>query len=124
MKLSRQLRGEALRFAVVGGVCFLISTGIYMLICPYMASWLATGVAYVISFCANFFLTCFFTFKEPPTLKRLVGMASAHGINMCLTMALTALAEYLGCPKQLCILPATAVATVFNFFMVRFFFRH
>lgn len=124
---SKQLTGEALRFAVVGAAATGLHYGVYYALLwavPAGAVWLnaAYVVGYVVSFAFNFLATSLFTFHARPTWRRLMGMAGAHGVNLALHVALFNAAILILRPALAPIL-VYAVAVPVNFVLVRLAFK-
>ena len=61
---------EFFRFGVVGCMAIAIQYAVYLLLVDYMNETIANTIGYVISFCCNFLLTTYFTFKVKPNKKR------------------------------------------------------
>jgi len=124
MKASfKNLKGEALRFVIVGLAATALHYLLYLLLMKWMSANPAYAIGYVVSFIANFYATAFFTFRTTPSWQRLGGMAGAHGINFLLHMALFNLFLWMGMPRWLVPLPVYGIAVPVNFLLVRYFFK-
>ena len=83
---NKKLFGEVLRFGIVGTAAVVINYVIYWLLLPFMNENPAYAIGYIISFCANYFLSARFTFKSHTTKKNGVGFAAAHVFNFFLQL--------------------------------------
>jgi len=121
--MKKRAIGEMLRFVVVGVLATLLHYGLYYALMYVVWATLAYAAGYVLSFVFNFFATAYFTFRTPPTWKRLAGMLGAHGINFLLHMVLFQLFLWAGISKTLVPLPVYAIAVPVNFLLVRYVFK-
>ncbi len=69
IRYNKKLFGEVLRFGIVGTMAVVINYAIYWLLLPFMNENPAYAIGYIISFCANYFLSARFTFKSHTTKK-------------------------------------------------------
>ena len=72
---------EFIRFGIVGCIAIAIQYAVYLLLIDYMNETIANTIGYIVSFCCNFLLTTYFTFKVKPNKKRAGGFAFSHLIN-------------------------------------------
>ena len=77
------------------------------------------AIGYIISFCANYFLSARFTFKSHTTKKNGVGFAAAHVFNFFLQLGLLNFFIWLGVPKEWAPFPMYCIAVPSNFIIVR-----
>lgn len=120
----RKIAGEFVRFGLVGALCTVLHYGVYYLLQLVINVNIAYTIGYLAGFVVNFYLTSYFTFREAPTWKRLVGMGGAHGINYLLHMLLLNIFLGVGVPQVWAPIPVYAVAIPVNFLLVRFVFKH
>ena len=64
---------EFYRFGIVGCLSVAIQYIVYLLLIDYMNETIANTIGYIVSFCCNFLLTTYFTFKVKPNKKRAEG---------------------------------------------------
>jgi len=74
-----------IRFCIVGALAAAMHYGIYYLLlqvhCPVNPAYIA---GYLLSFVANYFATCYFTFRSHPSWTHFAGFAGSHAINFVL----------------------------------------
>ncbi len=116
--------GQALRFALVGGLATALHYGLYWLLLRWLSPTVAYALGYAVSFLANFYLTAWFTFGTGPSWAKLAGMGGAHAVNFLLHIVLLEVFLGLGVPPRWAPLPVFAVAIPVNFLLVRRVFRH
>lgn len=114
---------EVIRFGVVGVVATGIHYGIYLLLNLWIWTWLAYTLGYAISFCVNYLLTNWFTFRTRPTVKNGAGFALSHIINYTLHIVLLELFLWLGIPDAWAPIPVYCIAIPVNFLILRRFFH-
>ena len=117
--------GQILRFGLVGGLATLIQYGIYIIFVDVIsiAAVPSTVISYVISFIANFFLSNYFTFHTKPNVKKGLGFALSHLINMGMQVGLVAIFKGI-VGNTLALLPAFAICIPINFLLVRVALTH
>ena len=140
-----QTLGEAIRFALVGGLATLLHWLLYLgllaighdAVCRTIGRWLHTDagqaeegyvyaaytVAYMLSFLFNFLATSYITFCSRPTWARLWGMAGAHAVNYAVHIVLLSLMLWLGVSERWAPVPVYCVAVPINFLLVRYVFK-
>jgi putative flippase GtrA len=114
---------EFVRFAAVGVIATGIHYGIYLLLKGIIPLNAAYTAGYVISFCFNFVLTNFFTFKTQPNMRRGLGFIASHAVNYGLHIVLFNLFLYLSVPENYAPIPVYMIAIPVNFLLIRFVFR-
>lgn len=122
-RFDSHLISEALRFGIVGVGATVLHYLIYYLLMERVPTTLAYSVGYIISFLANYVATCYFTFHEPPSWKRFVGMLGAHATNFALHVLLLNLFLWIGVPPVFAPAPVYAIVVPINFLLVRFIFK-
>lgn len=116
-------KGEFLRFAIVGITAAIIHYTIYFVLYHFINVSVSYTVGYVISWFCNLYLTSKFTFHRKATLKNSAGFAGAHVINYFMHIVLLQFFLWIGMHKALAPLFVMGIATIINFFLVRFVFK-
>lgn len=129
VKISKDNIDEFLRFCLVGIIATAIHYGFYLFVIHIFQIearlWtnIAYSLGYLVSWCANLFLTARFTFHENVTVKRGVGFAASHGINYVLHILLLNLFLYLGLSQRWAPVPVYCIVVPINFILVRTVFK-
>ena len=114
---------EFLRFVMVG----LFATGLHYGIYFVLQKFIQVNVAYTLAkspgFVANFYLTAYFTFGQPPSWKKAFGFGGAHLTNYLIHIGLLNLFLRLGFSRPLAPIPVFLIAIPVNFLLVRFVFK-
>lgn len=121
--ISKIMRMEFIRFAMVGVFATIIHYGIYYILLNLINVNIAYTIGYLISFCCNFWLSAKFTFKADPTTKRGLGFAISHLINYVLQMLVLNVSIKMGIPEPFAPIPVYAICIPVNFLLVRFVFK-
>ena len=119
----KERMNEVARFGVVGVVATAIQYGIYWWLVDYMNETLANTIGYLVSFCCNFLLTTYFTFRVSPSKKRAEGFALSHLVNWAMQSGVLNAALWLGVPSKWAPIPMFAVCVPINFLLVRYFVK-
>ena len=114
---------QFVRFALVGGIATVLHYGIYWVLKHWIWLNVAYTLGYVLSFCANLYLTSRFTFRTDATVKRSAGFAGAHVVNYCLHIVLLNLFVWLGVNDNLAPVFVLCIAVPTNFVLVRTVFK-
>lgn len=122
MKKLKQIP-EFLRFVMVGLFATGLHYGIYFVLQKYIRVNAAYTLGYVLSFVANFYLTAYFTFGQPPSWKKAFGFGGAHLTNYLMHIGLLNLFLWLGFSRPLAPVPVFLIAIPVNFLLVRFVFK-
>ena len=122
-RLDNEKRGEMLRFIIVGIAAVGIQYGVYLVLIKWLSPTLSNTIAYVVSFCFNYFASTRFTFRVRSTAQRGVGFAFSHLINYLLQSLLLVLFLRIGISKPLAMLPVFGICVPINFILVRFFLK-
>ena len=115
--------GQFVRFAINGLLSSGIHYGIYYVLLHHIPANIAYIVGYLVSFISNFFLTCYFTFRTPPTLKRFAGFCASHALNFALHVVLFHVFLWMGVHPLVIPLLVIAIAMLVQFAVLRFFFK-
>ena len=117
-------QGQFIRFCINGVLAVGIQYAVYLvLICCGVNEYVSNTVGYVISFCCNFVITSFWTFRSRPSLKKLGGFGSSHIVNYFVQQAFLALYLWLSVPKEFAALIAMASAVPINFTLLHFVYK-
>lgn len=110
---------QFIRFGVNGVFVTAIQYAVYLLLKQYMGVNAAYTVGYLVSFCVNFFMTSYFTFRSKPSLKRFVGFSGSHVVNYLVQIGLLNLFLWIGVGSNVAPIPAMAGAVVVQFTILR-----
>ena len=114
---------EFLRFAIVGVTAAIIHYTIYFFLYHFINVSIAYSIGYLLSWFCNLYLTSKFTFHRKATIKKSVGFAGAHLVNYCMHIVLLQFFLWIGMHKALAPFFVMGIATIINFFLVRFVFK-
>jgi len=120
--LSKLLSSSFIRFCIVGVIATAINYGVYWLMLKILKPTPSFTIAYIVSFCFNFFLTAKFTFKKEATAKKGVGFALSHLVNWGIQTGALNLFLYLGLKEQIAAIPVYCICVPINYLLVRFVF--
>lgn len=123
--LNDEKVGQFIRFAINGLVSSGIHYGIYclLLVLGLVTANVAYITGYLVSFITNYFFTCYFTFRTPPTIKRFAGFCGSHALNFGLHVVLFNLFLWLGVGPFIIPLLVIAMAMAVQFTVLRFVFK-
>lgn len=109
-----------LRFGVVG----VIAVGIHYIAYYILLQWwnpsLAYAAGYFISFCCNYVMTTFFTFKQKTSAKNAIGFSISHVINFFIELGILNLLLWFGVDEKIAGIATMIGACPINFIMLRF----
>lgn len=120
---ASKIKGEALRFALVGVLATVLHYGIYLWLNRWLAASFSYTLGYAAGFVVNFYLTTYFTFKTTPSWRKLAGLGGTHAVNYVLHILLLNLYLALGIPKAWAPIPVYAVAIPVTFLLARYVFK-
>ena len=115
--------GQFLRFCINGVLAVCIQYAVYIVCIRWMNEFVANTIGYFISFCCNFVITSYWTFKSKPSWKRLTGFGGSHVINYFVQQMFLALFLYIGIGKEWAALFAMGPAVPVNFCLLHFVYR-
>lgn len=115
---------QFVRFALNGGLSSAIHYAVYYVLLYYVNANVAYISGYLVSFVINFFLTCYFTFRTTPTLKRFVGFCGSHAVNFGLHVVLFNLFLQLGVHRLVIPLLVIGIAMIVQFTILKWVFTH
>jgi len=112
---------QFIRFCIVGGTCALIDAIVFYIVRLYAPYQVALVSGYLISLCANYFLTIYWTFKTSPSAHNFVGIIGAHMFNLFVVrMGLMWLfVEVFGWDDSIAYIPMAIISAVTNFLVIR-----
>ena len=112
---------QFLRFCIVGGTCAMIDAAIFYVVRLFAPYQVALVSGYLISFCFNYFLTVYWTFRTKPAPLNFIGIIGAHMFNLFVVrMGLMLLfVELLGLRDSIAYIPMAAISAVTNYLVIR-----
>ena len=116
-------KGEFARFSIVGVIAAIIHYVIYFVLYHFINVTVAYTIGYILSWFCNLYLTSKFTFHRKATIKKSIGFAGAHVVNYCMHIVLLQFFLRIGMHKALAPFFVMGIATIINFFFVRFVFK-
>jgi putative flippase GtrA len=114
---------SALRYLIAGGVAFLVDFGMLALFREVFGwpTWLAAGVAFVLSFAFTYTIQRAFSFgSDAPHGRALLRYSLLVVFNTLATAAIVALIDLTPAGWAVGKVVATALTTVWNYFVYRF----
>lgn len=116
---------QFVRFAVNGCISSAAHYGIYYLVLLWtdLAN-VAYITGYLLSFVGNYFLTCYFTFRTKPSVRRFLGFSGSHAVNFALHMVLFNLFLWIGVDRLIIPVLVIAIAMLVQFVILRFVFTY
>lgn len=118
------MKGEVLRFCIVGVIATAIHYGVYWLLQRYINVNVAYTIGYVVSFVVNYLLSARYTFRQRTSARNGAGFVAAHACNYCIQIILLNMFLWLGLSRAVAPIGVYAIAVPINFLMVRFVFKH
>jgi len=121
--LKRLSRNSAVRYLLTGGMAFLLDFGLLALFHEVFGweVWLATGLAFVITFAFNFTAQKLFTFSSnSQTSSSLIRFTILVAFNTLATVAIVTLVSLTPAGWAIGKIVATFVTTVWNYFIYRY----
>ena len=119
--IHHQETRQFVRFCIVGGTCALIDAAIFYVVRLFAPYQVALISGYLISFCANYFLTVYWTFQTESSVLNLVGIIGAHMFNLFVVrMGLMLLfVEVMGLKDSIAYIPMAVISAVTNYLVIR-----
>lgn len=115
--------GQFLRFCINGVLAVAIQYAVYLLLLPFMNEFVANTIGYIVSFCCNFIITSYWTFRSRPSLKKLGGFGGSHVVNYFVQQGFLAFYLWAGIPAEFAALLAMCSAVPVNFTLLHFVFK-
>ena len=119
----KTMKSEIVRFIIVGTLAVAVQFGVYQLLLPFVNETLANTAGYIVSFCLNFLLSTYFTFRVRPDRRKAAGFALSHVLNYLMQTLTLNLILAFGCPSRWAQLPMFALCVPLNFVLVRYFLK-
>ena len=108
--------------ALCGQWMFVVGHSLRCLMLLYANENIAYVTGYIVSFIGNFFLTCYFTFRTKPTIKRFLGFSGSHAVNFGLHVVLFNIMLQLGVHRLIAPILVMGIAMLVQFTILRFVF--
>ena len=115
--------GQFLRFCINGVLAVGIQYAVYLVCIQWMNEFAANTIGYFVSFCCNFIITSYWTFRSRPSWKRLSGFGGSHIVNYFVQQFFLAIYLYIGIPKEWAALVAMGSAVPINFTLLHFVYK-
>ena len=119
--LTHKETQQFVRFCIVGGTCAMIDAAIFYVVRLFAPYQVALVSGYLISLCANYFLTIYWTFQTKPAALNFVGIIGAHMFNLFIVrMGLMLLfVEVMGLKDSIAYSPMAVISAVTNYLVIR-----
>ncbi len=114
---------QLFRFGIVGTICSGIHYGIYCMILLIANYNIAYTGGYLVGLVCNYGLTTFFTFKDKPSSKNVIGFGFSHLINYLLEIFLLNLFLWVGFSKWLSPILVMIIVVPINFLILHFVYK-
>lgn len=121
---KKETLGELVRFGIVGILAVAIHYAVYWILQYRIDVNIAFTIGYLVSFCANYYLSAHFTFKEKTSARNGAGFAGAHIFNYFLQMGLFNFFLWIGVHRILAPFAVFSISVPINFILVRYVFKH
>jgi putative flippase GtrA len=121
---KKETLGELVRFGIVGILAVAIHYAVYWILQYWIDVNIAFTIGYLVSFCANYYLSAHFTFKEKTSARNGAGFAGAHIFNYFLQMGLFNFFLWIGVHRILAPFAVFCISVPINFILVRYVFKH
>lgn len=119
MVLSPRIK-EIIRFCIVGGISTVTLYFVYWISLHWINPTISYTIGYVVAIVVNYLLTTSFTFKVKKSVKNGVGFIISNVINYFVSIGLLNLFLYMGLNEKIAPIPTLFLATISNYFIVRF----
>lgn len=121
---KKETLGELVRFGIVGILAVAIHYAVYWILQYWIDVNIAFTIGYLVSFCANYYLSAHFTFKEKTSARNGAGFAGAHIFNYFLQMGFFNFFLWIGVHRILAPFAVFSISVPINFILVRYVFKH
>ena len=115
--------GQFLRFCINGVLAVGIQYAVYLICIQWMNEFVANTIGYFVSFCCNFIITSYWTFRSRPSWKKLTGFGGSHVVNYLVQQCFLAIYLNMGIPKEWAALVAMGSAVPINFTLLHFVYK-
>jgi len=112
---------QFIRFCIVGGTCALIDAAVFYVVRLFAPYQVALVSGYLISLCANYFLTIYWTFKTSPSAHNFIGIIGAHMFNLFVVRMglMWWFVEVFEWNDSIAYIPMAIISAVTNFLVIR-----
>ena len=112
---------EFVRFCVVGGTCAVIDAIVFYIVRLFAPYQLALISGYLISYCVNYVLNVYWTFKTTHSVHTLLGITGAHMFNLFIVRMglMWFFVEVLGIDDTVAYIPVAIIGGITNFLVIR-----
>ena len=93
---DKEKYAQFVRFCANGVLAVAIQYGVYLLLVQWINPFAANTVGYAVSFCVNFIITSYWTFRSRPSWRKLAGFGGSHIVNYVCQQAFLALFLWAG----------------------------
>lgn len=123
MMKDKEKYAQFVRFCANGVLAVAIQYGVYLLLVQWINPFAANTVGYVVSFCVNFIVTSYWTFRSRPSWRKLAGFGGSHIVNYLCQQAFLALFLWAGVAKEYAAILAMGSAVPVNFMILRIIYK-
>lgn len=116
---DKEKYAQFVRFCANGVLAVAIQYGVYLLLVQWINPFAANTVGYAVSFCVNFIITSYWTFRSRPSWRKLAGFGGSHIVNYVCQQAFLALFLWAGIAKEYAAIIAMGSAVPVNFMILR-----
>ena len=120
---DKEKYAQFVRFCANGVLAVAIQYGVYLLLVQWINPFAANTVGYAVSFCVNFIITSYWTFRSRPSWRKLAGFGGSHIVNYVCQQAFLALFPWAGIAKEYAAIMAMGSAVPVNFMILRVIYK-
>ena len=120
---DKEKYAQFVRFCANGVLAVAIQYGVYLLLVQWINPFAANTVGYAVSFCVNFIITSYWTFRSRPSWRKLAGFGGSHIVNYVCQQAFLALFLWAGISKEYAAIMAMGSAVPVNFMILRVIYK-
>ena len=120
---DKEKYAQFVRFCANGVLAVAIQYGVYLLLVQWINPFAANTVGYAVSFCVNFIITSYWTFRSRPSWRKLAGFGGSHIVNYVCQQAFLALFLWAGIAKEYAAIMAMGSAVPVNFMILRVIYK-
>ena len=120
---DKEKYAQFVRFCANGVLAVAIQYGVYLLLVQWINPFAANTVGYAVSFCVNFIITSYWTFRSRPSWRKLAGFGGSHIVNYVCQQAFLSLFLWAGIAKEYAAIMAMGSAVPVNFMILRVIYK-
>ena len=120
---DKEKYAQFVRFCANGVLAVAIQYGVYLLLVQWINPFAANTVGYAVSFCVNFIITSYWTFRSRPSWRKLAGFGGSHIVNYVCQQVFLALFLWAGIAKEYAAIMAMGSAVPVNFMILRVIYK-